>query len=175
MKSKRFDLRVRQAADDNGYCCVMIGRVKHPWKLVAAAFLVGIGAYVMLRPVTRQSPAANIPTPFSRVPQGKEPAASFHDSSTSSMVPQMRTIRAVDLNTAPLSELETIPGISPDYARKIAAGRPYQSISDLEHIGIPKAVLAQISPPAIIKRSVPAGPLANPLPVGAPPGNQPAR
>jgi hypothetical protein len=38
--------------------------------------------------------------------------------------PIVRTIKIVELNSASLSELETLPGITPDYARKIIAGRP---------------------------------------------------
>jgi DNA uptake protein ComE-like DNA-binding protein len=58
----------------------------------------------------------------------------------------------VDLNMAPLADLQTLPGITPDYARKIMAGRPYRSFRDVaEHTGIPQQVVDQISPPAIIR------------------------
>jgi hypothetical protein len=56
----------------------------------------------------------------------------------------------VDLNAASLAELETLPAITPDYARKIIAGRPYHSMADLRHAGIPDHIVEQISPPAII-------------------------
>jgi hypothetical protein len=64
----------------------------------------------------------------------------------------MKTIAVVDLNTAQLADLQTLPGITPDYARKIMAGRPYRSFRDVvEHTGIPQQVVDQISPPAIIR------------------------
>jgi hypothetical protein len=63
-----------------------------------------------------------------------------------------QTFPVVDLNTAQLADLQTLPGITPDYARKIMAGRPYRSFRDVaEHTGIPQQVVDQISPPAIIR------------------------
>jgi competence protein ComEA len=62
-----------------------------------------------------------------------------------------QVMKVVDLNSASLPELETLPGITSDYAKKIVAGRPYRSIEDVEHAGIPRDVLQQIMPPAIIK------------------------
>jgi hypothetical protein len=64
--------------------------------------------------------------------------------------------KVVELNTATQAEIETLPGITPDYARKILAARPYRSMSDLARTGIPRAVLDEISPPAVI-RSTPRG------------------
>jgi len=65
--------------------------------------------------------------------------------------PIVGTFKIVELNSASLAELETLPGITPEYARKIMAGRPYRSMSDLERVGIPHAIVAEISPPAIIR------------------------
>jgi hypothetical protein len=65
--------------------------------------------------------------------------------------PIVRTFKIVELNSASLAELETLPGITPDYARKIIAGRPYRAMSDLERAGVPRAIASEISPPAIIR------------------------
>jgi hypothetical protein len=65
--------------------------------------------------------------------------------------PIVHTFKIVELNSASLAELETLPGITPDYARKILAGRPYRAMSELEKAGIPHAIVAEISPPAIIR------------------------
>jgi len=73
--------------------------------------------------------------------------------------------KVIELNTATLAEIETIPGITPDYARKIIAGRPYQSIADLARTGIPRSILDDISPPAIIRTNrmgTPSTPAENP-------------
>jgi competence protein ComEA len=40
----------------------------------------------------------------------------------------------VDLNTADLAALESLPGIGPAHARAIIAGRPYKSVDDLETV-----------------------------------------
>jgi hypothetical protein len=63
----------------------------------------------------------------------------------------VREQAVVDLNTASLTEIETLPGITPDYARKIIAGRPYQKIDDLTRAGIPRQIVEEISPPAVIR------------------------
>ncbi len=74
--------------------------------------------------------------------------------------------KVVELNSATLAEIETIPGVTPEYARKIIAGRPYQSMSDLARTGIPRAILDDISPPAVIRTtgraSTPSTPRGSP-------------
>ena len=62
-----------------------------------------------------------------------------------------RTMAVVDLNSASVAELETLPGINADYARKILKGRPYRSFDQVERAGIPHSLLEQIVPPAILR------------------------
>jgi len=66
-------------------------------------------------------------------------------------VPIVRQMAVVDLNAASLAELETLPEITPAYAQKIIAGRPYRAMSELERAGIPHQIVENISPPAIIR------------------------
>lgn len=42
----------------------------------------------------------------------------------------------LDLNTASAGRLETLPGITPKMARRIAEGRPYQDLDELVERGI---------------------------------------
>lgn len=60
----------------------------------------------------------------------------------------------VNVNTASLKELETLPGIGPELATRIVAARPYAAISDLLRVnGIDEVRLRAIEPRA---RTTPA-------------------
>jgi DNA uptake protein ComE-like DNA-binding protein len=51
----------------------------------------------------------------------------------------------VDLNSATQQELEALPGVGEATAKKIIAGRPYSSVSDLSKAGVPQATIDKIS------------------------------
>ncbi len=53
---------------------------------------------------------------------------------------------SIDLNTASESDLESVPGIGASTAKKIIAGRPYSSVSDLSKAGLSAASIKKISP-----------------------------
>jgi hypothetical protein len=72
-----------------------------------------------------------------------------------------QVMAVVDLNSASLSQLQTLPGMTNDYAQKILAHRPYSSFADVERAGIPRDVVQGMTPPAIIKSTgvgLPASP-----------------
>jgi hypothetical protein len=50
----------------------------------------------------------------------------------------------LDLNSATAEQLQELPGIGEAYSKKIIAGRPYKSVSDLKSAGIPDETLAKI-------------------------------
>ena len=50
----------------------------------------------------------------------------------------------VDLNTATQKELEELPGVGEATAKKIIAGRPYNSVADLAKAGVPEKTIAKI-------------------------------
>jgi len=58
---------------------------------------------------------------------------------------QNRNTSPIDLNTATIAQLQTLPGITPAYARRIIANRPYKVKHELETRKIlPGAVYAGI-------------------------------
>ena len=68
----------------------------------------------------------------------------------------------VDLNSAPVSALVTLPGITQEYAKKIVEHRPYKDRPDLEtKTGLPHDVVEKLGPPAMI-RSTSIEPLSLP-------------
>jgi DNA uptake protein ComE-like DNA-binding protein len=52
----------------------------------------------------------------------------------------------VDLNSASEKDLETLPGVGAATAKKIVAGRPYSSASDLAKAGVSAATIQKITP-----------------------------
>ena len=69
-----------------------------------------------------------------------------HDSQVSA------TSRQLDLNKATEKELMMIPGIGPASARKVIAGRPYDSVDDLHKIrGLGAARIAELEPNVVVK------------------------
>ena len=66
----------------------------------------------------------------------------------------------VDLNTASQKDLEALPGIGAATARKIIAGRPYASVSDLSRAGVSASTISKISGKVVASGSAPTPPVA---------------
>jgi hypothetical protein len=127
------------------------------WKWTALALVVGGGVlylYVAPRHVAPQPERAPTPVPgplgpvvtprrLLPPPQGGPMAGLSRGGG--------RTFASVDLNSATLAELQTLPGMTSEYARKIIAGRPFRGRDDLERAGIPRDVFERMSPPAMIR------------------------
>ena len=52
----------------------------------------------------------------------------------------------VDLNTASLAALQTLPGVDQNTAKQIVAGRPYMSVADLSKSEVPANTVKTITP-----------------------------
>jgi competence protein ComEA len=86
----------------------------------------------------------------------------------------------VDLNSATQAQLEGLKGIGPANAKKIIAGRPYQSVDELVGKGVPAKTVEAIRPMVTVGGAKPAGttpvakaPSPRPTPVGAAPASGP--
>ena len=52
----------------------------------------------------------------------------------------------IDINSATPAELEKLPGVGAATAKKIVAGRPYQTVGDLSKAGVSKKTIDKITP-----------------------------
>src|SRR5512138_3035992 len=69
---------------------------------------------------------------------------------------QAVTAGKIDLNSATQAELEKLPGIGPAGAKKIIAGRPYKTVSDLSKAGLPAKTVEKITPQVSVGAASPA-------------------
>jgi competence protein ComEA len=60
--------------------------------------------------------------------------------------PKAAASEKVDLNTATLAQLEELPGVGEVTAKKIVAGRPYKSVSDLATAGVSQREVDKLEP-----------------------------
>ena len=65
----------------------------------------------------------------------------------------------LNLNTASQKELEVLKGVGPATAKKIIAGRPYNSVAELSKAGVPDKTIEAIKPFVTVG---PAAPTAKP-------------
>jgi Helix-hairpin-helix motif len=141
------------------------------WLVVAAA--LAAGGYLFFNRPGHLEPVAGgvIASPF---PSGQRRNVGsplpIPKPGTAPFPPGFKVVeqKVVELNSATLAEVETLPGITPDYARKIIAGRPYQSIADLGRTGIPRSILDELSPPAVIRVTQRGLPPPTSAPAGKP-------
>ncbi|HEY6867954.1 MAG TPA: helix-hairpin-helix domain-containing protein [Candidatus Eisenbacteria bacterium] len=79
-------------------------------------------------------------------------AKSKSASSKSTSASHTSSSHKVDVNTATEKELETLPGIGTVMAQKIISGRPYKSVADLKHAGIPQSTIDGLKGHAMASR-----------------------
>jgi competence protein ComEA len=80
-------------------------------------------------------------TPAASATAGKTVASAKSSAST-----QSSTGALVDLNSASAAELKELPGVGDATAKKIVAGRPYSSVSDLSKAGVSSSTIGKITP-----------------------------
>jgi competence protein ComEA len=83
-------------------------------------------------------------------------AAQAKKASSGAKAPKAETLHTgsqVDINSATLDELKSVPGIGDAYANKIIAGRPYKSKSQLKSKGVlPEGVYDKVKDNIIAKQ-----------------------
>lgn len=89
-----------------------------------------------------------------------EPEAAFKTKEPKTATPQMK--QPVDLNTASLEALETLPGVGRTLAKRIIAARPFRSFDDLGKVkGMSKARLEGLKDKVTLAKEHKAGPAAS--------------
>jgi len=78
-------------------------------------------------------------------PAAPPPASSAKESTSKTSAKSTAPAGPVDLNTASQKDLEALPGVGPATAKKIIAGRPYSSVSDLSKAGVSAGTVEKIS------------------------------
>jgi DNA uptake protein ComE-like DNA-binding protein len=68
----------------------------------------------------------------------------------------------VDLNTASMSELESLPGVGPAIAKRIVDNRPYSSVAGLSKAGVTDATLAKLRGMVTVSRARSEAPKSEP-------------
>ena len=85
-----------------------------------------------------------------RAPASSSISSSAGPTTKSSAAPQPAIL---DINTATADQLKALPGMGPEYARRIIAGRPYSSKNQLVSRGVlPQPAYAQISERIVARR-----------------------
>lgn len=79
----------------------------------------------------------------------------------------------IDINSASQAELEKLPGVGEATAKKIVAGRPYQSVSDLSKAGVSKKTIDKITPLVSVGAAAPAAAKATQPEAPAAPADKP--
>jgi DNA uptake protein ComE-like DNA-binding protein len=65
----------------------------------------------------------------------------------------------VDINSASVKDLEALPGVGAATAKKIVAGRPYNSVADLSRAGVSASTITKITPLVTVGAAPPPAPV----------------
>jgi competence protein ComEA len=118
---------------------------------VVVLFIVSVSA--CLAPALAQTPAQPQSPPAQPAPvPSPKPAAAAKK-------PPAKPVKKVDLNNASLAELQTLPSVNEEYAKKIVAGRPYISKTDLvTKGGLPEGVYLAVRDHVVVNDMKKAAP-----------------
>jgi DNA uptake protein ComE-like DNA-binding protein len=96
-------------------------------------------------PAASEKPATKEKAASSEKAATAEKPAAAEASTKSGKSAAAASSTPIDLNTASEKDLEALPGVGPATAKKIVAGRPYSSVSDLSKAGVSAATISKIN------------------------------
>lgn len=122
--------------------------------------LVGVAALICGRP-TYSFAQSTYPPPNTKTQASSTGKAAAAQSQTGKTPAKTPASKLIDINSATVDQLKTLPGISDVYAQKIVQGRPYRVKTDLVRKNIvPQATYSKIAGMVIARQTAAPKPTA---------------
>ena len=104
---------------------------------------IGDGKFAKLKDLVSVSAAPVVAKPSApTIATGVTSTSQTKKTATTGLAPQ-----SININSASLEQLESLPGIGPAKAKAILSARPFSSVEDLTRVkGIKEKILAKIKP-----------------------------